>query len=72
MAKFIVAITHGQGVIACEPYENMNGEYYANFIRNHFPHMLDEPDKETALFIQDGDPSQNSAVARNAMEEVNI
>ena len=32
----IVAIAHGDGVILREPYEKMNGQFFAAFIREHF------------------------------------
>lgn len=71
VAKFMVAVTHGKGVIACEPFEKMNGQYFANFITDHFPTLFNVSDKDTAVFVQDGDPSQNSNVALEAMAGVN-
>jgi transposase len=70
VAKFVVAITHGKGVIACEPYEHMNGAYFAQFVDDNFPDIFNAADKDTNLFIQDGDPCQNSAAARAAMKRV--
>ena len=67
IAKFVVAITHEQGVIICEPYDKMNGEYIESFIRRNFERMFDMSGKESLLFVQDGDPSQNSAKAKRAM-----
>ena len=32
----MVAIAHGKGVILNEPYEKMNAQFFANFIRQHF------------------------------------
>jgi hypothetical protein len=69
--KLIVAISHGKGVILCEPYEKMTGAFFAQFIQNHFPTMFTVADKETDLFVQDGDPCQNSAIARQALKNVN-
>ena len=41
MAKFMVAIAHGKGVIECHHYEgNINGETFSQFIRDHFPTMF--------------------------------
>lgn len=68
--KLIVAITYGKGVIACEPYEEMNGEYFASFIDNNFREMFDTAEKDSTTWIQDGDPSQNSALAKAAMKRV--
>lgn len=33
VAKLMVAISFNKGVIACEPYEEMNGAYFAEFVR---------------------------------------
>lgn len=72
IAKFVVAIAHNKGVICCEQYmEKMSGEVFANFIRNHFPATFQSSANPTGkLFLQDGDPSQNSAKAKRAMDEV--
>ena len=70
-AKFIVGISHGKGVVLCEPYEKMTGRFFAEFINKHFENAFSIADKGTDLFVQDGDPSQNSAVAREAMKHVN-
>ena len=64
----MVAISYGKGVIACEPYGRMCGAYFANFIDTNFPRMFEEAAKGgERIFIQGGDPSQNSAVAKRAM-----
>lgn len=70
-AKFIVGITHGKGVVLCQRYEKMTGRFFADFINEHFPNAFTTADKDTDLFVQDGDPSQNSAIARAAMQNVN-
>ena len=49
----------------------MCGAYFANFIDTNFPRMFEEAAKGgERIFIQDGDPSQNSAVAKRAMSRV--
>lgn len=68
--KLIVAITYSNGVIICEPYEHMTGQYFASFVDTHFERMFEDAEKDTTTWIQDGDPSQNSAVARAAMARV--
>jgi transposase len=40
------------------------------FILNNFVQMMHSSNKDTTLFIQDGDPSQNSAKARKALNRV--
>lgn len=72
MARFMVAIAHGKGVIYCHQYHGkIDGEKFAEFVRRHFPALFRMGNNVTGkLFLQDGDPSQNSAVAKEAMEEV--
>ena len=41
MAKFMVAISHGRGVIECFPYErNLNGKLLSQFVRDRFSHFF--------------------------------
>ena len=62
--QLMVAISFNKGVICCEPYEKMNGRYFAAFLDNHFDRLFAAADKECSrTFLQDGDPSQNSAHA---------
>jgi len=68
VAKFMVAISHGKGVLVCERYEKMDGNYFASFIDQHFNTMFERSCKGLSrLWLQDGDPSQNSKAAREAM-----
>ena len=68
VAKMMVAITHGGGVIICERYEKMDAEYFASFIDQHFDTMFERSAKGlTRLWLQDSDPSQNNKRAREAM-----
>ncbi len=71
-ANFIVAIAYNRGVILAEQYEgNLNGEKFANFIREQFPSLFEKSSNPKGkLFLQDGDPSQNSMKAQNAMRSV--
>lgn len=72
VVKLMVAISHNEGVIACEPYQEMNGAYFADFVRRKFGAMFAKANKDgSRLFVQDGDPSQNSKAARDALAEVN-
>jgi len=72
-AKFMVAIAYGKGIIKCYQYQDhINGELFSEFIKQNFNHMFASSANPTGrLFLQDGDPSQNSAVARDAMDSVN-
>ena len=70
--RLMVAISFGHGVICCQPYERMSGRYFASFIDNNFDRLFTAADKgDRRLFVQDGDPSQNSALARAAMQRTN-
>lgn len=72
MAKFMVAIAHGRGVIKCHQYEgNVSGEMFSNFIEKHFPEMfLNGNNCNGKIFLQDGDPSQNSKLSLQAIDNV--
>ena len=66
--KLMVAISYGKGVIICEPYEKMTGAYFSNFIDRNFNTMFQTADKlNSRIWVQDGDPSQNAALAKTAM-----
>ena len=70
----LVAILHGKGVICAEPYVKMDGPYFARFIRHHFPILFDITRKygnaNLKLFVMDNDPSQTSAIARKALNNI--
>ena len=71
IVKFLVAISYNVGVILCEEYEHMTGNFFASFIDNTFEQMFVQSKKvNTRLFIQDNDPCQNSAVAKIALQRV--
>lgn len=72
MARFMVAICHGKGVIKCHRYEGkMNGEKFKEFVQGHFPEMFKMGNNSRGkLFLQDGDPSQNSKVVMDAVEKI--
>lgn len=68
VAKFIVAISYNKGVIKCRQYEKLDGNYFASFVRNNFDAMFTRAEKENSpMWLQDGDPSQNSAVVRKVL-----
>ena len=69
--KILAAISYDKGIILCEPYEQMTGEYFATFIRTHFNDMFEDAGKDSNTWVQDGDRSQNSAPAKQAMKDVN-
>mgnify|MGYP002804063147 CR=1 FL=1 len=72
MVKLMVAISFGKGVVICKTYEKLDGRYFAGFIDENFESMFAVADKGALrLWVQDGDPSQNSAMARAAMVRAN-
>ena len=67
VVKFMVAIAYGKGVIICEEYDKLNGDYFADFIKRNFINMFGAADKDNCrYFVQDGDRSQNSKKAKEA------
>ena len=70
VVKMIVAISYGKGVIYCEQYEKIDGNYYANFIRRSFKNMFQKSGKCSKLFVKDNCPILNCARARKALKEV--
>lgn len=71
VAKFMVAVSYGKGVILCEHYETLNGRYFQSLVEREFPRMFTIADKERRrFFLQDGDQSQNSALPHAAWREM--
>ena len=68
--KFIVAILYKKEVVLCEQYELMNGPFFSNFVAKHFREKFNRSQKNSTMFIQDGDSSQNSKLASLAIENV--
>ena len=72
VAKFMVTIAYGKGVTLCEEYQaTLNGASFADFIRTYFPPCFKNSiNGEEQVFLQDGDPSQNSQIAMQALAEI--
>ena len=72
MAHFFAAIAHGKGIVLCEQYHGkLNGQSFANFVREHFPRLFTTcSNPKGKLFVQDGDPSQNSRKAKDAIHAI--
>ena len=69
----MVAIAYGKGVILKEPYDKLNGQFFANFIRQHFNLCFGRagPKRDgKRLFVMDNDPSQVSKLAMSALREI--
>ena len=68
----MVAISYDKGIAICKTCDKLDGRYFANFIDENFESMFGTADKSLKrLWLQDGDPSQNSAMARAAMDRAN-
>ena len=69
-----MAIAHRKGVICVEPFVKMDGPYFARFICHHFPILFDiarrNGNENLKLFVMDNDPSQTSAIARKALNNI--
>ena len=57
------------GVILCQQYfGKISGEMFVNFIHKHFKEAFGKNNNpKNKLFLQDGDPSQNSRKTNNTM-----
>lgn len=71
VVRLMVAVAYGKGVIICEEYKKLNGAYFADFVKRNFINMFGAADKDhVKYFLQDGDRSQNSKAAKEAMKRV--
>lgn len=69
----MVAIAYGKGVTLREPYDKLNGQFFANFIRQHFNLCFGRAGPKEdgkSLFVMDNDPSQVSKLAMSAPREI--
>jgi len=55
--------------VLAQKYRKLNGNKFAKFIKRYFPRLCTAGSR---LFLQDGDPSQNSAPANQALQTLNI
>ena len=72
MVRFMVAIAYNKGVIKCHHYVGpVNSETCKSFIDEQFYDMFkNSANPKRKLFLQNGDPSQNSKTASDAMDSV--
>lgn len=71
VVKMIVAISYSKGVIYCEQYDKLDGEYYEHFIHRNFQKMFRKSGKKNSkLFLQDNCPIQNCSLARKALNTI--
>ena len=73
VAHFMVSISYGKGVYFCEQFEKMNGPYFSDFVKRRFRKLFrGSCNPSGKMFVQDGDPSQNSAAARKEMKKLGV
>ena len=72
VAHFMAAIAYGKGVIAEEQhFGRINADTFSSFIHEHFASMFKKcHNPKEKLFLQDGDPSQNSCKVRSAWDKI--
>lgn len=65
-------IAYQKGVVCCEQYlANLTGEIFSDFARDHFPEVFERSaNPRGKLFLQDGDPRQNSKKAKVAFDDI--
>ena len=70
--RLFVAISYDVGVVVCHEYKHLDGAAFKNIINNHFEDIFVKSHKryQSKMFLQDGDPSQNSAAAKKALEKI--
>ena len=72
VAHFICAMAYGKGMILAEQYHgHLNGEQFAAMVRRVFPDLFKRSaNPKGRLFLQDGDPAQNSKKSMKAIDAV--
>ena len=67
-AHFFVCIAYNKGVIACDQYFlRMTGESFSEYVLQIFAKSANSI---VMRFLQDGDPVQNSALAKRAFKDI--
>ena len=74
ICHYVVGISFGGGTVLVEEYTTMNGKYVSDFIEKSLHKILIDwaaaKGKDTLLFLQDNDPSQNSVKAKEALNNI--
>ena len=69
----LAAVAWGKGVILGEVYDKMNGDFFAQFIKENFNLCFGKAGPKTAakrLFVMDNDPCQTSKKAMSALTQI--
>jgi len=70
-ARFMVAISYERGVVLCEQYDSMSGAKFAKMMDTCLPQAFNSSiNPHDMRFVQDGDPCQNSAAAREVLQNL--
>ena len=68
---FFFAISFGKGICYCKYYKKPSGKLFAEFIEHDFLEIFKSKGNPTGnVFVQDGDPSQNSNTAKTALDKI--
>ena len=74
ICHFCVDISFGIGAVLVEKYTKLNGQYFSEFVEIALHRVLTNrtvaTGKEKLLFLQDSDPSQNSAKAKEFLKTI--
>lgn len=66
--KMFVAISYDEGIICAHSYKKLDGDNFSVFVQENFNGIFAASKKDSRLWIQDGDPSQNSSKAKKAFQ----
>ena len=72
MANFMTAIGYGKGlIVALQYFGRINADTFSTFVHEHFRSIFKKcPNPKGKLFLQEGDPSQNSCKAGSAWDKI--
>ena len=66
-----LAISLGKEICYCKHYEKLSGKIFAEFVENNFIEIFKSSCKSTGnVFVEDGDPTQNSKAAKTALDKI--
>ena len=74
VAHFFVSISYGKGVISCIQYlDTLTGAMFSQFMKDNFKDIFAKcGNSGSCTFLQDGDPRQNSKLAKDTMRSLGI
>ena len=71
VTSFFVATSLGKGICYCKYYEKLSATIFPEFKENNFIEIFQSSCNPAGnVFVQDGDPSQNSKAAKTALEKI--